>query len=282
VNPLQNNFDASGKVAGDSLSTSDTGAGDQFSGLASVAPKYASGAAHGSLCIEVNNVSGAGGSDQGMRWTSAAWGSAGTHHMGRIYWKVPTSASFDNVKHGLFFIGSDANAAAGIRWNGETRIRVLNAGSSALGFSNDYSQNTWHRLEYDINHTTGEIFVYIFDSLDGTTADETMHFTSASINTDCREVRFGEVGGPDGGAHYFMDSIKVAQTSLPGPDSAAPPVADFTGTPLSGSSPLSVAFTDTSTGGAGTSWHWEKNDGSGWQDFAGTPTAQNPTESFTA
>jgi len=56
--------------------------------------------------------------------------------------------------------------------------------------------------------------------------------------------------------------------------------ADFTGTPLFGSSPLEVEFTDTSTGSP-TSWFWEKNDGSGWVPFEGTPTAQNPTEDFT-
>jgi PKD repeat protein len=60
------------------------------------------------------------------------------------------------------------------------------------------------------------------------------------------------------------------------------PTADFTGTPLSGSSPLSVAFTDTSTGEGGSpTFLWQKNDGSGWVNFAGTPTAQNPTETFT-
>jgi PKD repeat protein len=60
---------------------------------------------------------------------------------------------------------------------------------------------------------------------------------------------------------------------------AAPLVANFTGTPLSGNASLSVVFTDASTGGP-SSWLWEKNSGSGWVNFAGTPTAQNPTESF--
>jgi PKD repeat protein len=59
------------------------------------------------------------------------------------------------------------------------------------------------------------------------------------------------------------------------------PVADFTGTPLSGAAPLSVAFTDASDFDP-FAWSWEKNDGSGWVPFAGTPTAQNPTESFAA
>jgi hypothetical protein len=59
------------------------------------------------------------------------------------------------------------------------------------------------------------------------------------------------------------------------------PVADFSGTPLSGTAPLSVAFTDSSTN-TPTSWLWEKNDGSGWVAFTSGSTSQNPTESFTA
>ncbi len=59
----------------------------------------------------------------------------------------------------------------------------------------------------------------------------------------------------------------------------AAPVANFSGTPRTGASPLSVVFTDSSTN-TPTSWHWEKNSGSGWVDFAGSPTSQNPTESF--
>lgn len=66
-------------------------------------------------------------------------------------------------------------------------------------------------------------------------------------------------------------------------DGLNPPVADFSGTPVSGTAPLSVAFTDASTN-TPTSWLWEKSSdgGSNWSNFAGTPTAQNPTEVFAA
>lgn len=63
--------------------------------------------------------------------------------------------------------------------------------------------------------------------------------------------------------------------------SVTPPVAAFSGTPLSGTAPLSVAFTDASTN-TPTAWLWEKNDGGGWQNFASGSTTQNPTESFAA
>jgi PKD repeat protein len=58
--------------------------------------------------------------------------------------------------------------------------------------------------------------------------------------------------------------------SPPPPGSA--PTANFSGTPTSGSAPLSVAFTDTSTG-TPTSWSWSFGDGS-------TSTEQSPTHVY--
>jgi len=54
---------------------------------------------------------------------------------------------------------------------------------------------------------------------------------------------------------------------------ATTPVADFTGTPTSGTASLSVAFTDGSTN-TPTSWAWTFGDG-------GTSSSQNPTHSYT-
>jgi PKD repeat protein len=53
-----------------------------------------------------------------------------------------------------------------------------------------------------------------------------------------------------------------------------PPVANFTGTPLSGTAPLTVQFTDYSTNGP-TSWQWFFGDG-------GTSTEKNPSHTYTA
>ena len=53
----------------------------------------------------------------------------------------------------------------------------------------------------------------------------------------------------------------------------APPVANFTGTPLTGTAPLAVTFTDTSTGTV-TSWSWNFGDG------VGTSNLQNPTYTY--
>ena len=51
-----------------------------------------------------------------------------------------------------------------------------------------------------------------------------------------------------------------------------PPVADFVGSPTSGSAPLLVNFTDQSTGSV-TSWDWDFGDGN-------TSTAQNPSNTY--
>jgi PGF-pre-PGF domain-containing protein len=53
-----------------------------------------------------------------------------------------------------------------------------------------------------------------------------------------------------------------------------PPVASFSGTPTSGTAPLSVTFTDASTN-TPTSWSWDFGDG-------GTDTVQNPTYIYTS
>ncbi len=53
-----------------------------------------------------------------------------------------------------------------------------------------------------------------------------------------------------------------------------PPVADFSGNPTSGYAPLTVDFTDLSTGSP-TSWDWSFGD-------TGTSTAQNPSHDYTA
>ena len=58
------------------------------------------------------------------------------------------------------------------------------------------------------------------------------------------------------------------------PPPPQPPVASFSGSPTSGTAPLTVAFTDTSTGQP-TSWVWTFGDG-------GTSTAQSPTHTYTA
>ncbi len=59
----------------------------------------------------------------------------------------------------------------------------------------------------------------------------------------------------------------------PKPVGTASPVADFSATPTSGTAPLAVAFTDTSTGDP-TAWTWTFGDGT-------TSTSRNPSHTYT-
>ncbi|MEZ5358226.1 MAG: PKD domain-containing protein [Candidatus Zixiibacteriota bacterium] len=68
----------------------------------------------------------------------------------------------------------------------------------------------------------------------------------------------------------YIDQMYIEYSSTP-----QPPVADFVGSPTAGYAPLTVNFTDLSTG-APTSWSWDFGDGSG------TSTAQNPSYTYTA
>lgn len=65
-------------------------------------------------------------------------------------------------------------------------------------------------------------------------------------------------------------TIVDVQPSPPG----APPVSNFTATPVTGDTPLNVTFTDSSTGSP-TSWLWDFGDGN-------TSTDQNPVHIYTS
>jgi PKD repeat protein len=84
-------------------------------------------------------------------------------------------------------------------------------------------------------------------------------------------------------------TVKMTATNAGGSDSeiktgyitvgtvTPPPVANFTATPRSGTAPLAVTFTDTSTNSP-TSWKWAyKNATVGWTQFA---TTQTPSYTF--
>jgi PKD repeat protein len=85
------------------------------------------------------------------------------------------------------------------------------------------------------------------------------HYCTMDINGDTAVL---EAHYPDG---TIFDTVTLSHT--------LPPTANFAATLRSGVAPLSVAFTDASTGSP-TSWNWDFGDG-------GTSTAQNPTHQYT-
>lgn len=98
-------------------------------------------------------------------------------------------------------------------------------------------------------------------------------WSSTSITV---KVNRGSFGTSDSAYLFIIDSDGNPSTGYPitfGGGSSAP-VANFSGTPTSGTIPLSVSFTDLSTNSP-TSWSWNFGDSS-------TSTSQNPTHSYTS
>jgi len=71
--------------------------------------------------------------------------------------------------------------------------------------------------------------------------------------------------------NYVITTDGMAFDDIEVTSNEAPPVADFSGSPTSGTVPLTVDFTDESSGA--TSWSWNFGDG-------GTSTAQNPSYTY--
>ena len=108
----------------------------------------------------------------------------------------------------------------------------------------------------DIRNNTELVFLPA-----GTSGPFTITVTGTAIGGD------GIPGDADTTDQDF--ALVVYNGAVPPP----PPVADFTGTPTSGTAPLAVDFTDSSTGSI-TSWSWSFGDG-------GTSTAQHPSHTYT-
>jgi len=81
-------------------------------------------------------------------------------------------------------------------------------------------------------------------------------------------------------ANYYKIPLAVLEVNMT--PSYVTPVADFSATPLSGTAPLQVEFTDLSTGPP-TSWKWEyryKPSGGSWGSYTPFSTAQHPQYTF--
>ncbi len=111
------------------------------------------------------------------------------------------------------------------------------------------------------DETTGDVTTWAWDFGDGATSTEQhpAHTYSASGDYDVQLTATGP-----GGSDTLTQTAYVSVT----PEV----VADFSTSAVTGVAPVSIDFTDQSTGSP-TSWYWEFGDG-------GTDTAQNPSHTY--
>jgi PGF-pre-PGF domain-containing protein len=120
---------------------------------------------------------------------------------------------------------------------------------------------------YQINGGGDEAFSAVSINADTTKIDlKTSGTAIAAGDTVTVKYVAGTVTASDTGVLASFSGKSVTNTM------AAAPVAGFTGSPTSGSPPLTVTFTDSSTN-TPTSWSWDFGDGT-------TSTLQNPGHSY--
>ena len=142
--------------------------------------------------------------------------------------------------------------------------------------------NTMFSLEaYRPNNADGDNFVFEY-STDGVTflplvtvasATEQVYSVGMPFLSGTVYVRVTDSDRAWGSTS--LDAVYVDEMYFSYESGPVPPVADFVGIPTSGQPPLSVSFTDLSTGSP-TSWSWDFGDG------IGTSTAQNPSYVYNA
>jgi PKD repeat protein len=139
---------------------------------------------------------------------------------------------------------------------------------------------TFHLEAYRTNNSDGDDFLFEY-STDGAAYSGLLTLASATEQVYSVGLPAGTSGtvyvrvtdtnrswGNNSLDAVYVDEMYVEVETAPGP-----PVADFTADPTSGNVPLTVDFTDLSTGNP-TSWSWDFGDGSG------TSAVRNPSYTY--
>jgi PKD repeat protein len=233
--------------------------------------------------------------DKGARIASCSWGSDNSGGIGEAidYFLAP---SLDRPSGGLIFkaAGNDSSETADslcarndVLCVAATDQNDCKAGFSTYGSWVDISApgvgiwSSWHNPDDPVND-------YI-TTMDGTSMATPLAASVAALiwsqnpswtAADVKQRLFDSADPIDSlscnisvAGKLGAGRINAYQAVLAvGPPPA--PVAQFSGTPTSGTAPLTVNFTDSSTGTV-ASWSWTFGDG-------GTSTARNPSYTYTA
>ena len=190
-----------------------------------------------------------------------------------LIWSKHPDWSADQVKQRLFDSADDIdNLSCNSSYAGKLgagRVNAYNAVNEGganppnAAFSADPTSGCAPLTVNFTDESTGDITSWSWDFGDGSTSTEqnpTHTYNSAGSYTVSLTVT-----GP-GGSDTETKADYITVTDVPN--------ADFVGDPTSGTAPLTVSFTDQSTGNP-TSWSWDFGDGS-------TSTEQNPTHTYNA
>jgi parallel beta-helix repeat protein len=154
----------------------------------------------------------------------------------------------------------------------KTRIDYITVGSApppapSAEFSAIPTSGTAPLVVSFTDESTGSITSWQWDFDNDTVVDSTVQNPTHEYSSAGTYTVSLTVTGP-GGNNTETKANYITVTEAP-----VPPAADFVGSPTEGTSPLTVNFTDLSTGDI-TSWSWNFGDG-------GTSTQPNPTHKYT-
>ncbi len=199
------------------------------------------------------------------------WFTQSSNSEGRI---LITSA---NGPRGSYHMTMDDNYNGGLYAQNEAWLHLNLAGKSNVELAfwwKEFADETHTQDGVFFSDNGGSSFTKVYSLANGTSTyqeivlDVDALASSAGLSlTGTFVIKFQQYDNysitTDGMA---FDDISVVSLEVP-------PVADFSGTPTSGVAPLTVNFTDLSTGEP-TSWSWNFGD-------LGTSSAQNPSHTYT-
>lgn len=238
---------------GNSLNTLNGGSGFAGAWVAEATYTISNAQAHsGSLSIKASSVQD---SERAYRqWTTAQ--SEGTFSWAAMRTDNTPSGNFTFVLAKNTGQGTDYATIAEFGTDGNINL-LYGAGYTRVAVLEGYSASTWYHFAVEFDCNSDEFRLQI----DGAAWSDWYAFHAAA--TDISYIVFDMNGNGSTDDIYIDDLTNVVGTA---------PTPEFSGTPTSGTAPLSVEFTDESTG-TPTSWFWDFGD----DEFG---TDQNPTHVY--
>lgn len=222
--------------------------------------------------IRVTATNGAGATILLIESTGTVLAGSGWHHIA-VSWDLATPGSGQVYLDGVSDISSTTYTDDTIDYAAATVSRIGALGTDASGKFNGAMAEFWFddtRVDFSTELTK-------FRSAAGKPVDLG---ADGSTPTGSSPVIFCHLDDGEAVANFATNrgtgedftitgTLETADTS---PSDGQEPVADFSGTPLSGDVPLDVQFTDLTTNDP-TSWAWDFGD-------SGTSTDQNPLHTY--